>query len=127
LTLISSSRKIRSALKRSKKPLCLSGLSKNVIYAQYNGYSQQGRKSGTAQLPYNYLINEHNNNNNFTYFNLGISTEQGGRYLNIGLANQQRIGGGRTVTYDSYEIGLTQKDYAGKKKPVSTAPIAAHK
>ena len=41
-----------------------------------------------------------------SYFDFGISTEQGGRYLNEGLIFQKEGFGARTVVYDAYEINF---------------------
>ena len=40
------------------------------------------------------------------YFDFGISTEQGGRYLNEGLVFQKEGFGARAVVYDTYAIKL---------------------
>ena len=39
-------------------------------------------------------------------FDFGISTEQGGRYLNEGLIFQKEGFGARTVVYDTYELNI---------------------
>ena len=41
-----------------------------------------------------------------SYFDFGISTEQGGRYLNEGLIFQKEGFGARTVVYDAYELKI---------------------
>ena len=38
------------------------------------------------------------------YFDFGISNEDGGRYLNRGLAAQKEGFGGRAVVHDFYEV-----------------------
>ncbi|MFR1368142.1 MAG: hypothetical protein ACLSBF_07295 [Alphaproteobacteria bacterium] len=40
------------------------------------------------------------------YFDFGISTENMGRFLNQGLIAQKEGFGGRTVAYQTWEIGL---------------------
>jgi hypothetical protein len=81
--------------------------SQNVIHTQYIGYTEEGRRVGAAQLIYDYLINKYDNNK--TYFDFGISTEQDGRYLNASLAYHKELFGARTVTYDFYEIDLIRE------------------
>jgi hypothetical protein len=41
-----------------------------------------------------------------SYFDFGISTEQGGHYLNEGLIAQKEMLGGRTICFTTYEIDL---------------------
>jgi hypothetical protein len=41
------------------------------------------------------------------YFDFGISTENGGRHLNIGLAENKQSYGARAVVYDFYELDLS--------------------
>ncbi|EIA46149.1 hypothetical protein cco111_09042, partial [Campylobacter coli 2680] len=38
------------------------------------------------------------------YFDFGISTENGGQFLNHGLISQKEEFGGRGVIYDFYEL-----------------------
>ena len=39
-----------------------------------------------------------------TYFDFGVSTENGGGYLNEGLIFQKEGFGARSVVYDTYEM-----------------------
>ena len=41
-----------------------------------------------------------------TYFDFGISTEQGGRWLNEGLIFQKEGFGARAIVYDQYTLSL---------------------
>ena len=47
------------------------------------------------------------------YFDLGVSTESEGQYLNTGLVEFKEGFGGRTVTYDFYEINLVSQCASG--------------
>ena len=74
----------------------------NVAHSQYIAASEQGRDYGALDLLFSKLITDvfaaHR------YFDFGISTEQGGRFLNEGLMFQKEGFGARAVVYDTYEI-----------------------
>ena len=73
-----------------------------VAHAQYIAASPEGRAVGALDGLFCHLIAEV-----FAakrYFDFGISTEQGGRYLNEGLAFQKEGFGARAVVYDTYEL-----------------------
>ena len=74
----------------------------NVAHSQYIAASEQGRGYGALDLLFSKLITDvfaaHR------YFDFGISTEQGGRFLNEGLMFQKEGFGARAVVYDTYEI-----------------------
>ena len=75
-----------------------------VAHAQYIASSSYGRTVGALDGLFDYLITQV-----FTakrYFDFGISTEQGGRYLNEGLIFQKEGFGARTVVYDTYELKI---------------------
>ena len=75
-----------------------------VAHAQYIATSAEGRVMGALDGLFCHLIA-----NVFVgkkYFDFGISTEQGGRYLNEGLAFQKEGFGARAVVYDTYSIKL---------------------
>ena len=40
------------------------------------------------------------------YFDFGISTENSGRYLNVGLIDNKESYGARAIAYDWYELDL---------------------
>jgi len=40
------------------------------------------------------------------YFDFGISNENNGRYLNVGLINQKEGFGARAVVHDFYELKI---------------------
>jgi hypothetical protein len=78
--------------------------SENVAHAQYIGATDEGKATGAPDLVINLLINEYYKGKRF--FDFGISTEDGGRYLNSGLVKNKEAFGGRAVAYDFYEIDL---------------------
>lgn len=75
-----------------------------VAHAQYIATSEEGRAVGALDGLFCHLINEVFAEKK--YFDFGISTEQGGRYLNEGLAFQKEGFGARAVVYDTYSIKL---------------------
>ena len=80
--------------------------SQQVAHAQYIGTTEEGRKTGALDLIMSYLIDDYYADKK--YFDFGISTEDGGRYLNAGLIENKQGFGGRAVVYDFYEIDLRQ-------------------
>ena len=74
------------------------------MHAQYIATSDDGRSVGALDGLFSYLITEVFAEK--AYFDFGVSTEQGGRYLNEGLAFQKEGFGARAVVYDTYEIKL---------------------
>ncbi len=89
---------------------------KQTVHAQYIANSNEGREIGALDLVFDYLINEYcfspieerGSEKVFSkkYFDFGISTEDGGKYLNNGLINQKEGFGGRGIVYDFYEIEI---------------------
>ena len=75
-----------------------------VAHAQYIASSHDGRTAGALDGLFEHLITQVFSAKQ--YFDFGISTEQGGRYLNEGLAFQKEGFGARTVVYDAYEIRI---------------------
>lgn len=84
----------------------------NVVHAQYLASSDVGREIGALDLLlYNIIESLKNTSTCFVspspqYFDFGISTENGGKWLNEGLNFQKEGFGGRSVVYDSYKISL---------------------
>lgn len=76
-----------------------------VAHAQYIAANDEGKKSGALDLVLSYLINEYYATKK--YFDFGISTENDGRDLNIGLIENKQSFGARAVVYDFYELDLT--------------------
>jgi len=75
-----------------------------VAHAQYIGASAKGKECGALDLLFKELIDV--TYNSCRYFDFGISTENGGNWLNEGLVFQKEGFGARTVTYDAYMTEL---------------------
>ena len=75
-----------------------------VAHAQYIATSAEGRSVGALDGLFCHLITEVFAGKRF--FDFGISTEQGGRYLNEGLAFQKEGFGARAVVYDTYKLKI---------------------
>lgn len=75
-----------------------------VVHTQYISASVEGKKHGTLDLLFDYIINKVYAN--CRYFDFGKSTEQGGAYLNEPLIFQKEGFGGRGVCYDWYQWEL---------------------
>lgn len=83
---------------------CVVFITRNVAHIQYIASGKEGKERGALDLLFRYLINERFKN--LSYIDFGISTEQGGRFLNEGLIFQKEGFGARSVCYDSYEVEL---------------------
>lgn len=79
-------------------------LAKQVAHVQYIAATELGKKLGALDLLFNYLIEKCAGD--FKYFDFGISTEQGGVYLNEGLLFQKEGFGARGVVYETYSYEL---------------------
>lgn len=79
-------------------------LTDKVVHAQYIANSQDGKSCGALDFVFDNLINDVFNDK--TYFDFGISTEDGGRVLNEGLIEQKQEFGGRAIIYDFYRINI---------------------
>lgn len=75
------------------------------LHIQYMETGAEGRRRRALDLLIRHLIRQ-SREEGTPYFDFGISTEQGGRLLNEGLAYQKEGFGGRTVCYDIYEAEL---------------------
>ena len=73
-----------------------------VAHAQYIAASAEGKALGALDCLFDWLITERYADK--AYFDFGISTEQGGTWLNEGLQFQKEGFGARAVVYDAYEI-----------------------
>jgi Acetyltransferase (GNAT) domain len=76
--------------------------SRMVAHAQYIAADPEGAKTGASDLIMGTLINDYYAAK--PYFDFGISTEEGGRLLNGGLAGNKEGFGARAVVYDFYEL-----------------------
>lgn len=74
-----------------------------VAHAQYISTSSQGRELKALPLLFSRLIAEARERG-FRYFDFGVSTEDGGRFLNEGLMSQKSRMGGRGVLYNTYTL-----------------------
>lgn len=83
---------------------CLVFITRQVAHIQYIASGEKGREMGALDLLFRHLINERFKQ--MAYLDFGISTEDGGRWLNEGLIFQKEGFGARSVCYDCYEIEL---------------------
>lgn len=79
--------------------------SQNVAHAQYIASNDEGKKSGALDLVLSYLISDYYSTKK--YFDFGISTENDGQDLNVGLIANKQSFGARAVVYDFYQLDLT--------------------
>ena len=75
-----------------------------VAHTQYLANSDEGRTCGALELVLDHLISDVYSSKRF--FDFGISTEDGGRFLNEGLIKQKQEFGARATTYQEYCIVL---------------------
>lgn len=76
----------------------------NVAHIQYIASVADGRKYGALDLLLRHICGERYKDKEFIDF--GISTENGGQFLNEGLIFQKEGFGGRAVCYDVYKLEL---------------------
>lgn len=74
----------------------------NVIHTQYMAADEEAREIGALDLTIATIIEHYKNSKEWLDF--GISTEHGIIYLNEGLCAQKESFGGRTGTYEIWEI-----------------------
>lgn len=75
-----------------------------AIHMQYMYNSDEGLLSGALDLVINEFVNCYEQKR--CYFSFGVSTEDGGTFLNEGLMHQKEMFGARCVVHDFYEIDL---------------------
>ena len=73
----------------------------NVAHAQYTAATPEGKEKNALDFLFHYLIREIYREKE--YFDFGISTEKGGKSLNLGLITYKEEFGARSVVYDAYE------------------------
>lgn len=78
--------------------------SNNVAHGQYLTATNSGLKMGASNLIINHLINKYYPDKK--YFDLGISTENNGRYLNEGLIDSKERFGARAIVHDFYNLDI---------------------
>ena len=76
-----------------------------VAHSQYIASTPHGRELKALPAIFDFLI-KLATDDGYRYFDFGISTEQGGLYLNEGLSSQKCRMGGRGIVYNTYEIKL---------------------
>jgi len=81
--------------------------SRNVVHAQYIAATDEGKNTGALDLILSYLINDYYAAKK--YFDFGISTENEGRELNVGLIANKQSFGARAVVHDFYELALNNR------------------
>lgn len=74
-----------------------------TVHTQYMAATEQGRDNGALDLTIRHLLDLFHNRR---FFDFGISTEREGRQLNLGLARQKEMFGGRTTVYATYDLPL---------------------
>jgi hypothetical protein len=78
--------------------------SERVAHAQYIAASDDGKEMSALDAIMDFLINDYYRDK--TYFDFGISTDQDGQYLDVGLVANKESFGARTTVYDFYKIDL---------------------
>jgi hypothetical protein len=78
--------------------------SKNVAHVQYAANSEEGWKIGAQDIIEDYLIKEYYKDKR--YYDFGISTENQGQVLNLGLIGRKESFGASTVMYDIYQLDI---------------------
>lgn len=78
--------------------------SPNVAHNQYSFNSKAGMKISAEDVVFDYLINTRYADK--PYFDIGIPTENNGRYLNLGLTYYKESFGASPVAHDFYEISF---------------------
>lgn len=78
-----------------------------VAHSQYIASTERGRELKALTLLFDHLIKEAAQAG-FRYFDFGISTEDGGRYLNEGLVRQKCRLGGRGIVYNTYKLMINE-------------------
>lgn len=81
-------------------------ITSQVVHAQYIAASREGQESGALDLLFSRVVEQYATEGCHQYFDFGISTEDGGSYLNKGLNFQKEGFGARSIVYDAYEVAL---------------------
>jgi hypothetical protein len=80
--------------------------SAQVAHVQYICSGLRGKELGALDLLFAELLD--NVCQQYPYFDFGISTEDRGRHLNVGLIEQKEGFGARAIAQDFYELTLTE-------------------
>jgi hypothetical protein len=73
----------------------------NVVHAQYISASEEGRKNGSLDLLFDFLIKKYSNK---MYFDFGIVNENFGKTINSGLLDWKEGFGARAYAHRFYKI-----------------------
>ncbi|SHJ60509.1 GNAT family N-acetyltransferase [Pseudobutyrivibrio xylanivorans] len=76
----------------------------NVVHTQYMAANEEARTLGALDLAISAVVEKYSDKKDWLDF--GISTEDGGRTLNLGLISQKEGFGGRTVTYNTFVLDI---------------------
>lgn len=76
----------------------------NLVHTQYLAANEKAREIGALDLLIKTLIDEFAKSKK--YFDFGISTENGGQFLNQGLISQKEGFGGRTIVHNIFEVNI---------------------
>lgn len=77
---------------------------KQVVHTQYMAADDQAREIGALDLTIKNVIEKYADSK--LWLDFGISTEDGGKYLNQGLISQKEGFGGRTNTYEKWVLNF---------------------
>ena len=84
---------------------CVAYLTESAIHIQYIAANEEGRLYGALDYLFLHMLSLPICKSR-RYFDFGISTEQGGKFLNSGLLFQKEGFGARGVCYDHYCLNL---------------------
>ena len=76
-----------------------------TVHTQYISANAEGKATGAFDHLISYLLRYVYADR--TYFDFGVSTEKGGKWLNEGLTFQKESFGGRGVCYDTWSLNLS--------------------
>lgn len=76
----------------------------DLVHTQYLAANEKAREIGALDLLIKTLIDEFAKSKK--YFDFGISTENGGQFLNQGLISQKEGFGGRTIVHNIFEVNI---------------------
>lgn len=76
----------------------------DLVHTQYLAANEKAREIGALDLLIKTLIDEFTKSKK--YFDFGISTENGGQFLNQGLISQKEGFGGRTIVHNIFEVNI---------------------
>jgi hypothetical protein len=74
----------------------------HVIHAQYISASEEGRKNGSLDYLFDYLIQKYSTSKK--YFDFGIVNEDSGKKINLGLLDWKEGFGARAFAHRFYKI-----------------------